>query len=136
MFDDDHSAKRLNTQQYWEVLAKAVSGTLAVSFAGQPDLFAVEFQVQEEKILVCTPQGEMLVQLTINPSVAFEVQGILAGSKWSVVVKGTARELQSWTEIHALQEKGLQPWSKDGVLVEITPTAVLGRRMKASSVQE
>lgn len=58
MLDIGHSAKRLNTQQYWEVPTKAGVGTLAVSFAGQPDLFAVEFQVQEEKILMCTPKAK------------------------------------------------------------------------------
>lgn len=131
MFDSDHSTIRLDEQQCWTVLSSAASGTLAVSFAGQPDVFAVEFQVQGEKVLVRTPQGEMLVQLTINPVVAFEATGTLASSEWSVVVKGTARELHGWTEIEAIHDESVRPWTRDGVFVEIIPTLVVGRRIRA-----
>lgn len=136
VFDIDHSAKRLNTQQYWEVPTKAGVGTLAVSFAGQPDLFAVEFQVQEEKILMCTPKAKCSSSSPSTLRSPLKPKGFWLGRHGVWSSKERPVSFKAGLSIHALQEKGLQPWSKDGVLVEITPAAVLGRRMKASSVQE
>jgi nitroimidazol reductase NimA-like FMN-containing flavoprotein (pyridoxamine 5'-phosphate oxidase superfamily) len=128
--DDEGSAKNLNADECWELLAGTTEGRLAVSVHDEPDIFPVEFRAQGGKILVRTPQGEMLVQLTINPSVAFEANGRSETSAWAVVLKGTARELQSWSEIDAAQEKAARPWAATakGSYVEIVPTRITGRR--------
>lgn len=128
--DAQHPATNLTSDECWELLTGTTEGRLAVSINNEPDIFPVEFHAQDGKILVRTPQGEMLVELTINPSVAFEVNGHWATSTWTVVVKGKARELQNWSEIDAAQQKALRPWTPEaaGTYVEISPTGITGRR--------
>ncbi|MET3923674.1 pyridoxamine 5'-phosphate oxidase family protein [Arthrobacter sp. UYEF20] len=128
--DAQDPAANLNADECWELLTGTAEGRLAVSVHNEPDIFLVEFRAQDGKILVRTPQGEMLVELTINPLVAFEVNGRSETSAWIVVVKGTARELQSWSEIDAAQQKAQRPWTATakGSYVEIAPTRITGRR--------
>jgi len=130
MFPDPEYTVNLDADECWEALSGATTGRLAVSVHNEPDIFPVEFHAQDGKILVRTPQGEMLVELTINPSVAFEANGRSETSVWSVVVKGTARELQTWSEIDAAQGKAQRPWTPTakGSFVEIIPTGITGRR--------
>lgn len=128
--DAEYPAANLSTDECWELLSGATAGRLAVSVHNEPDIFPVEFHAQDGKILMRTPQGEMLVKLTINPSVALESNGHSESSAWIVVVQGTARELQNWSEIDAAQQKAQRRWiaTAKGSYVEIVPTRITGRR--------
>ncbi|QCO98164.1 pyridoxamine 5'-phosphate oxidase family protein [Arthrobacter sp. 24S4-2] len=61
---------------------------------------------------------------------AFEANGRSETSARIVVVQGTARELQDWSEIDAAQQKAQRPWTPTakGSYVEIAPTGITGRR--------
>ncbi len=74
--------------------------------------------------------GTKLAALTINAVVAFEADKIKDGAAWSVVAKGTARVLESQSEIDAADLLPLDPWTPTpkSAYVEITPVSVAGRR--------
>lgn len=74
-YDAQYPEASLAPDECWELLTGTNVGRLAVSVGNKPDIFPVEFHAQEGKILVRTPQGEMLVELTLNPSVALEANG-------------------------------------------------------------
>ncbi|MEN8584764.1 pyridoxamine 5'-phosphate oxidase family protein [Burkholderia sp. RS01] len=128
--DAQYPAANLNPHECWKLLAGTTEGRLAVSVHNKPDIFPVEFHAENGKILVRTPQGKMLVELTINPSVAFEANGRSETSAWTVVVQGTARELQNWSEIDTAEQKAQRLWTPTakGSFVEIVPTGITGRR--------
>lgn len=128
--DAQYPAANLTADECWDLLAGTTEGRLAVSVHNKPDIFPVEYHAQDGKILVRTPQGEMLVELTINPSVAFEATGRSETSAWIVVVQGEARELQNWSEIDAAQQKAQRPWTPTakGSYVEVVPAGITGRR--------
>lgn len=129
--DAEHPTVILDENECWDLLLGASLGRLAVSVRNQPEIFPVNFLAHDGKILIRTAQGEKLVQLTINNQIAFETDGRSTTSVWSVVVKGTARELQTRTEIDKAAELPLRPWTSTskGVFVEIIPTKVTGRRL-------
>ena len=82
-----------------------------------------------------TNPGTKLAELTINDKVAFEADGITSDEAWSVVIIGTARTLQSQTEIDDADKLPLQPWipTRKYTYVEITPSEVHGRHFDLGS---
>ena len=85
-----------------------------------------------------TNPGTKLAELTINDSVAFEIDGLEEDEAWSVVVKGAARVLESQSEIDAVSELPLAPWlqTRKYTFVEIVPTSVRGIRFQLGTEPE
>ena len=105
-------------------------GRLAVAVHHLPEIFPVNYIVNDGKILFRTSEGTKLLLLTINAQVAFEVDSFTKGEAWSVVVKGTARAIESQQEIWEANKLPLTPWipTLKYVFVEIEPSEVTGRR--------
>jgi nitroimidazol reductase NimA-like FMN-containing flavoprotein (pyridoxamine 5'-phosphate oxidase superfamily) len=116
----------------WELLRSANFGRIAVSFQGEPEISPVNFIAVDKKLLLRTAQGTKLLKLAINDKVALETDVVGAHVAWSVVVKGTARIIESQHEIDAANELPLRPLipTLKYVWVEITPTEVSGRRFR------
>ena len=129
MESDERPGKALSNPESWKLLENCQHGRLAVSVANEPDIFPINFVAHEGKLLMRTNPGTKLAELTINDKVAFEADGITSDEAWSVVVKGTARVLESQTEIDAADKLPLQPWipTRKYTYVEITPQEVHGR---------
>lgn len=130
MNSDEEPGVVLSRDEAWELLADRRFGRLAVSVAHQPDVFPINFVTSGGKIWIRTNPGTKLAELTINALVAVEVDDVDAAAAWSVVVKGTARVLESQTEIDAADLLPLAPWipTRKWTYVEITPASVSGRR--------
>lgn len=79
-----------------------------------------------------------MAELAVNQRVAFEADGIASGEAWGVVVNGTARILESKSEIDAANALPLRPWirTRKCTYVEITPTKVTGRQFMFGSEPE
>jgi uncharacterized protein len=122
---------KLSEKECWDMLLGASLGRLAVSVAGRPDIYPVNFLAHDRKILLRTNPGDKLVQLTINSSVALECDGVGTDSVWSVVLKGQARLLETEAEILRAESLRLRPWTSTvkTVFVEIDPDEVTGRRL-------
>ena len=64
----------LSTDECWRLLGEHEVGRLAVSINHHPDIFPVNYRVQDETILVHTAAGLKLAAATLGPAVAFEVE--------------------------------------------------------------
>ena len=120
----------MSTDEAWRFLEHTRFGRLALSVANDPDVFPINYLAHERKLLLRTNPGTKLAELTLNDSVAFEIDGIAEEEAWSVVLKGHARVVGSQTEIDALSELPLSPWLQTlkYTFVEIIPMSIRGIR--------
>lgn len=100
---------RLSRAEAWELLAGAPVGRLATVINRQPDIFPVNFIVEDSSVIFRTSEGSKLLQLTVNARVAFQADGWVTDTGWSVVVKGTATEVTDADERDRI-ERVLHPW--------------------------
>ncbi|NVM99823.1 pyridoxamine 5'-phosphate oxidase family protein [Arthrobacter sp. SDTb3-6] len=135
---DEDPGVVLTCDEAWRLLEGSRFGRLAVSVANQPDVFPLNFFASGDKVWIRTNPGSKLAELTINSRVAFEADEVSDGAAWSVVVKGTARILESQTEIDAADRLPLEPWLKTRkwTYVEITPSSVSGRKFQLGAEPE
>ena len=123
----------LDPETCWRLLADEEVGRLAVSVDRFPDIFPLNFAVVDESIVFRTAEGTKLASIVVGPAVAFEVDGFdaEAGEAWSVVVKGTAAEVDVFD---VLDDSAFPvfPWSATpkARFVRITPTSIDGRQFK------
>lgn len=128
--DNMNPVEILGEDDCWELLLSANLGRLAVSVGGMPDIYPVNFVASDKRLLFRTAEGTKLLELTVNHNVAFESDGVGREQAWSVVVKGTARVLDTRAEIDAAEQLPLRPLvpTLKYTWVEITPRSVSGRR--------
>ncbi len=76
-----------------ELLARSRTGRIAISVKALPSIVPVPFVVIGDEIRLRTRKGTSLEAATVDAVVAFEADGIEAGSGrwWSVHVTGVAR---------------------------------------------
>jgi uncharacterized protein len=136
MASELESATILHETDCWQLLARAEVGRLAVSIHNVPEIFPVNFVIDNRTILFRSAEGTKLAALTGSGRVAFEVDGFDArtGEAWSVVVHGTADRLEQLNDVFAAHELPLFSWdtAPKPVFVRITPLRVTGRRFVAS----
>ncbi len=120
----------LSESQCWELLSTAALGRLVTSVDGQPEIFPVNFAVQNKTILIRTAEGTKLVSAAINSSVLFEADDRNVVEGWSVIVNGIARLLRTDEEIMEAQRAELMPWTATVKthFIRIRPRGVTGRR--------
>lgn len=126
----DFRIEEMTEQECWQILDRERFGRLAVAVQGEPDIFPINFLVDEGKLLMRTAPGTKLTELVINSSVAVEADGRDDTQAWSVILKGRARMVDSFSETYADDEKHLQTWlpSDKPIYVEITKSQLSGRR--------
>ncbi len=120
----------LDAQTCWRLLAEEEVGRLVVTIGQQPEIFPINYMVDEEAVVFRTAEGTKLGALFIGPAVAFEVDGYNpdAGDAWSVVIKGRAEEIP----MHDLLDDAfpLFPWSATpkARFVRVLSDEIAGRR--------
>lgn len=124
----------LPAQECWDLLAGRTLGRLVTSVDGRPDIFPVNYAVQDRTILFRTAEGTKLVSAAINNYVVFEVDDHNVAEGWSVVVKGTARTLRTDEEIEKADRAQVLSWTgyEKSHYVRIRPDMVTGRRFHFS----
>jgi len=129
---DNSPILNLSEDETWKLIEGTQHGRLVVTVAGEPDIFPVNYAVNNRKLYLRTAPGNKLAELTINARVLFETDGILSEEAWSVVVRGTARVLEQSADIAAAEALGLKPWvpTLKDFYVEIDPTSVSGRHFQ------
>ena len=130
--------EELELETCWELLRTASLGRIAVSFRGDPEITPVNFIAVDNRLLLRTAQGTKLLKLTINDKVALETDSVGSDTAWSIIVKGTARMIESQDEIFEADKLPLRPLipTLKYVWVEITPTEVSGRRFHLGTEPE
>lgn len=127
---DNDAVTVLNRNDSWELLQRRTMGRLAVSVAGQPDIFPINYYADATSIVFRTAPGSKLLEVTINGAVALETDLYDRHEAWSVVVKGVATVLEGEAEIIAAEALPLWSWvaTVKPIFVRIMPTEVSGRR--------
>lgn len=125
--------RHLSVDECWQAVRRSNVGRLAVIHGHRPDIFPVNYVVDDEdRIVVRTAEGSKLAAAIASGSVAFEVDETDPASRtgWSVVIHGEAREPRSIDALMRDQSLDLDPWagaSDKMRFIEITPMQVTGR---------
>ena len=129
--------EELTVEECWTLLDRSTVGRLAVNIAGWPDIFPINYIVDDETIVFRSGAGTKLAGAVLNRHVAFEIDGYLPDERvaWSVVVKGNATEIESMLDRFHADDLPLYPWvaSDKPDFVRIDPTLVTGRRFQVSA---
>ncbi|KAA1425199.1 pyridoxamine 5'-phosphate oxidase family protein [Mumia zhuanghuii] len=124
----------LSEPECWSLMATQEVGRIGFVAEGYPQIFPVNFQVHEQRVLFrTTPYGAVARAVTGTP-IAFEVDTIDGSTQtgWSVLLTGTG---QHETDPKVLADlwgpDRATPWA-DGsrvLWIGLTPLAVSGRRI-------
>lgn len=130
--DPQNPVEALGEHECWDLLELAPMGRIALATAGEIDIFPINFAVHEGALYFRTAPGTKLVELTVNPRVALEIDGWDEGEAFSVVVKGVAERLEHAADVDAAERLPLTPWvpTLKYRWVRIQPTSVSGRRFR------
>ena len=122
----------LDDEECWDLLISSSFGRLALSIAGEPDIYPVNFVAADRRLVFRTAEGTKLLELTVNNKVAFETDGVGRDEAWSVVARGRARVLEHQADIDAADQLPLRPLipTLKYIYVEIVPETVSGRRFQ------
>jgi nitroimidazol reductase NimA-like FMN-containing flavoprotein (pyridoxamine 5'-phosphate oxidase superfamily) len=130
--DPRSGALVLAVNECWALLRTAKVGRLAVVVDGRPDIFPVNFLVDQGTVVVRTGVGTKLDAVLTSPHVAFEADGYdePAGSAWSVVIKGQGQDVKKMHELLDTVTLPLFPWQAGakGRFVRLVPDEISGRR--------
>lgn len=132
MNDTSDAVRDLSEQECWQRLSENSLGRLVVNAAGEIDIFPVNYVVTGNELYLRTAPGTKLLELTIHPDVAFEIDHVDEVSAYSVVVKGSAEELQHQDEIDVADSLPLVPFlpTLKYRWVRIRPTTTSGRAFR------
>lgn len=127
--EDDQPVLVLDVDQAWRLLEHTSHGRLATAVGGVVDIVPLNYAVKDRVIYIRTAPGEKLAALTVNDQVALEADGILSDEAWSVVVHGTAHQLQTEAEIAQARDSGVSPWvpTQKEAWVKIDVSLITGR---------
>jgi nitroimidazol reductase NimA-like FMN-containing flavoprotein (pyridoxamine 5'-phosphate oxidase superfamily) len=122
----------LPVHECWDLMAGVTLGRLVTSVDGQPEIFPVNYAVQNRTVLFRTAEGTKLVSTAINNRVLFEVDDHNVAEGWSVIVKGRARSLRTNEQIEEAERAQLLPWTSTEKThyVRVIPEMVTGRRFR------
>lgn len=122
----------LDAAACWALLGEADVGRLAVDNGGRPDIFPINFVIDEQSIVFRTGPGTKLAASALMHYVAFEIDGYEPENRvaWSVVVKGRANQIERMQDVYDADDLPLFPWvaSDKPDFVRITADEVTGRR--------
>lgn len=120
----------LSDRESWVLLDGSTFGRLGVSLDNQPEIFPVDYVADGASVLFRTAEGTKLHDLLANASVVFEADFRGDSTAWSVVVKGTARVLETVPDIEEADQQQLPEWhpTRPFVYVRIAAASIRGRR--------
>ena len=128
----DEPVTVLSEDESWRRLDGMPLGRLVTSIGGEPEIFPVNYVVQDRTVLFRTAEGTKLFVAVTNAKVAFEADDHNAAEGWSVIVKGHAHLLKTDAEIQEAQRAELFPWTatqKDHY-IRVIPSEITGRHFR------
>jgi len=132
MSEFDSPVTELTEDEAWDLLGKHIVGRLAATAGGVLDIYPITYAVDNKTIVFRTGPGTKLVELTINDKVVFEIDHWDDTEGYSVIIHGTAEQLDTMGEIdqaQTLELPSLFPTERPRY-VRITPNRVSARRFR------
>lgn len=121
----------MSVGESWALAREAVVGRLAVIVDDRPEIFPVNYVVDRGSVIFRTAGGVKL-HAAVGRPVAFEIDGYdpSTGEAWSVVIKGTGREVKDLYEVLDALDLPVDTWhaAPKPRIVRIEADAVTGRR--------
>lgn len=102
--------ERLTDEESWAFLGEQEFARLAFSVAGEPDIVPINIYTRDRTVYFRTAEGSKLLGVTVNPRVALEVDVVEGDTARSVIVRGTARELERDAEYEFAESLPLRSW--------------------------
>src|SRR6202140_1739688 len=114
----------------------AYVGRIGFVVEGRPVILPVNYLADDDSIVFCTEPGTKLSAIGGGAPVAFEVDDsrALYHAGWSVVVRGSAREVTDHDELDELRRGPLHSWATQSTehWVRIDIEEITGRRIPES----
>ncbi|MEL6982933.1 MAG: pyridoxamine 5'-phosphate oxidase family protein [Actinomycetota bacterium] len=130
---DKPQIEELDEATCWANLEAKRLGRLAVSVSNRPDVFPVNYVVDGKAIVVQTAPGFKLAAAVLGSGVAFEVDDIdeASHSGWSVVIHGTAAEVEKLEDLLEAEDLDIEPWAAGAKnhFIRIDVDEITGRRI-------
>jgi uncharacterized protein len=128
---DQPTTTTLTEDQCWELLSQQEVGRLATAVGGEPEIFPVNYAVDDRVLYIRTSPGTKLAEIAVNVNVALEADRVAADVAESVVVKGTAEILETDADLAKAEATGLETYvgGDKNVWVRITPSQITGRHL-------
>ena len=130
---DTSPIEELDQAACWARLGSRRVGRLAVSVSNRPDVFPVNYVVDDGTVVVQTAPGFKLAAAVLGSGVAFEVDDIdeATHSGWSVVIHGRAKEIESIEGLLEAEDLRIEPWAEGAKnhFIRIEVDEITGRRI-------
>jgi hypothetical protein len=128
----DEPVSVLSEDESWDRLGGVALGRLVTTFAGEPEIFPVNFVVQSRTVLFRSAEGTKLFSAVASGTVVFEADDHNVAEGWSVIVRGRARVLRTDADIAEAERAPLMPWTATPKIhyVRITPSDITGRHFR------
>ena len=128
----DEPVTILSEDESWGRLGGVALGRLVTTFAGEPEIFPVNYAVQNRTVLFRTSEGTKLFSAIASNTVIFEADDHDVAEGWSVIVRGRAKVLRTAAEIEQAERAQLMPWTaiRKVHYVRVTPSEITGRHFK------
>lgn len=120
----------LSPTESFALLETHVLGRVVTWIGDVVDIFPVNYVVDTGGVVIRTAEGTKLAEMLIGGELLFEADQYGDAEAWSVVIRGTARLLETEAEIAAAEALPLKPMvpTIKRNFVRITPLSVTGRR--------
>jgi nitroimidazol reductase NimA-like FMN-containing flavoprotein (pyridoxamine 5'-phosphate oxidase superfamily) len=120
------------SRQVLGLLGHASVGRIAIDIAGKPDIFPINYVVNNQSIVFRSGPGTKLAGAVLLHHVAFEIDGYEPSDRtaWGDVIKGKAHQIERMDDVFAAKDLPLFPWVAfpKPDFVRITAIEVTGRR--------
>jgi nitroimidazol reductase NimA-like FMN-containing flavoprotein (pyridoxamine 5'-phosphate oxidase superfamily) len=128
----DEPVSILSEDESWSRLGGVALGRLVTTFAGEPEIFPVNYVVQDRTVLFRTAEGTKLFSAVASGTVVFEADDHDVSQGWSVIVRGRAKLLRTSAEIEKAERAQLIPWTAMPKIhyVRVTPSEITGRQFR------
>ena len=119
----------LADDESWARLRSHSVGRVVTRVGDILDIFPINYVVDGQSLVLRTAEGTKLAEMVISGEVLFEVDHVDDRTAWSVVVRGSARRLETEADIAAAERLTLQPLvpTLKRNFVRITATSISGR---------
>ncbi len=135
MIDQRTGLEIIEEAECWDLVDGHGVGRVVVSIANKPDIFPVNYKLDDRAIYIHTVPGTKLAGAVLGRAVAFEVDDLDETSRqgWSVVIHGVAREVEKLEEIMHAETLGITPWTTTPKFrfLRIEADEISGRRIPA-----
>lgn len=124
--------EHLSVDECWSLLRTATVGRLAVVIDEHPEIFPLNYVVDQGTVVFRTGEGSKVLGVLSGAPVAFEADGYdeTTNEAWSVVLRGHGRTISEVHQVMETVDLPLYPWhgGEKSRYVRITPDAITGRR--------